>query len=353
MTKHSILSIVFFFLLVAISSTRLEAEIDSKAFQEIMDDFVEVHTSAGAQVDVGMVLTDVKITLQASEKKYKEFLTTFLSSCNNAKAKVNSFVERLENARAEAQNQVSNTWAYQESKGRAGIKEAQTSAAKIRVSLTAIEKQMGQIVIDYHSGVTETDSKLNVVKQLRDIIEDELLNPGKSFIQIEKFNSKLANLQELIKKSGDSLYTPIIETLVQLASEQNFSDQKILQTILKNLRELETSLNAFKLERETAMNVTLKNLKAQEENLNGQLNDYHHLEQRYLSDVTEATQSTQILNTEITNLNNEITRKKDELTSVTHLCNTENEMFTSGTKRMELIRSDLTLAVENAMALSK
>ena len=353
MINYSLSTIIFFFLLVSISSTQMEAEIDSRAFQEIMDDFVEVHNAASQQVDVGLVLTDVKITLQASEKKYKEFLTTFLSSCNNAKAKVNAFVQRLENSKAEAQNQVSNNWAKQATKGRAGIAESQTNAAKVSKDLAAIDAQMSQIVIDYHTGVSETDSKLNVVKQLRDIIEDELTNPGQSFVQVKKFNQKLAGLEALIKRSGDSLYTPIIETLVQLASEQNFSDQKILSAIMKNLKELETSLNLFKVERENSMNVTLKNLKAQQENLNGQLEDYHHLEQRYFSDVSEATQSTQLLNTEITNLSAEITRKTDELRSVTHLCNTENEMFSAGTKRMELIRSDLSLAVEHVMTLSK
>ena len=353
MTTQTLNTIVFLFLLVSISSTRMEAEIDSRAFQEIMDDFVEVHTVASATVDVGLVLTDVKITLQASEKKYKEFLTTFLSSCNNAKAKVNTFVKRLETAKAEAQNQIANTWSPVADKGRKGITESQTLAAKVRKDLAAIQAQMGQIVIDYHEGVTETNSKLDVVKQLRDIIEDELTNPGTSFVQVKKFNKKLVDLKALIKRSGDGLYTPIIETLVQLASEQNFSDQKILSAILKNLKELETSLNKFKVERENSMNVTLKNLKAQSENLNGQLEDYHHLEQRYFSDVSEATQSTQLLNTEITNLSAEITRKTDELRSVTHLCNTENEMFSAGTKRMELIRSDLSLAVEHVMTLSK
>jgi predicted nucleic acid-binding Zn-ribbon protein len=331
----------------------MEAEIDSKAFQEIMDDFVEVHKAAGQQVDVGLVLSDVKITLQASEKKYKEFLSSFLTSCDNAQGKVTSFVKRLTDARQEAQNQVSNQWAHQLAKGRSGIKEAQTAAASINKQLEAIRKQMAQIVIDYHQGVSETDSKLHVVKQLRDIIEDELINPGKSFIQVGRFQNKLKNLQGLIEKSGDTLYTPIIQTLVELASEQNFSDQKILQAILKNLQALQTSLQSFKKEKETAMNVTLQNLKKQEENLNGQLEDYHHLEQRYVSDVHEANQNTQLLSTEIANLSSEIKRKQDELTNVVHLCNTEKDLFKAGTQRLTLIRQDLNNAVNNVISLAK
>lgn len=353
MTKQSLSTIVFFFLLVSISSTQMEAEIDSKAFQEIMDDFVEVHEAAGQQVDMGLVLSDVKITLQASQKKYSEFLSSFLLSCNNARAKVNTFVTSLTNARNEAQNQISNYWASQLTKGNAGVKEAQTNKQSIAQRLAGLQKQMTEIVVHYQAGVAETDNKLHVVKQLRDIIEDELVNPGKSFIQVKQFNEKLSNLQDLIKRSGDTLYTPIIETLVELASEQNFSDQKILQAILKNLKALETNLLQFKGERETAMNTTLKNLRAQEENLNGQSQDYTHLEQRYASNVREAEQNTQLLQTEVSNLNSEIARKQSELENITHLCNTENELFKSGSQRMQLIKADLDLAVSHAMALVK
>jgi len=164
---------------------------------------------------------------------------------------------------------------------------------------------------------------------------------------------KLKNLQELVQRSGDTLYTPIIQTLVQLASEQNFSDQKILQAILKNLKELETNLRNFKAEKEKDLNVTLKALKAQEENLSGQLDDYHKLEQRYLSDVAEANQNTELLNADLLNLSNEITRKQEELANIAHLCETENSMFTAGAQRIALIRKDLSDATSDVISLAK
>jgi len=101
------------------------------------------------------------------------------------------------------------------------------------------------------------------------------------------------------------------------------------------------------------MNTTLKNLRAQEENLNGQSQDYTHLEQRYASNIREAEQNTQLLQTEVSNLNSEIARKQSELENVTHLCNTENELFKSGTQRMQLIKADLDLAVSHAISLVK
>lgn len=351
MTKQSLSTIVFFFLLVSISSTQMEAEIDSKAFKEIMDDFVEVHEAAGAAVDLGLVIANVKISLAASEKAYKEFINSFNLSSQNARGKVDSYIKSLNTALNEANNAVKNTWANQRAKGQKTIKEAGEGIKRVEGQLAAIHKQLSQIVIDYHNGVAESDNKLHVVKQLRDIIEDELLNPG-SFVQIKKFNEKLNTLQSLIQKSGDTMYTPIIQTLISLASQGNFSDQKILRAILDNLKQLETSLNNYKKERETDMNVNLKNLKAQEENLNGQLNDYHKLEQRGVSDVHEANQNTELLNTEITNLTSEIARKRDEFKAIEHLANTENAMFKSGIQRIELMRKDVSEASNHVISLA-
>jgi len=240
-------------------------------------------------------------------------------------------------------------------KGREGIKEAQTNGKKTEDNLARVRKEMTDIVIQYHAGVAEADAKLMVVKQLRDIIEDELINPtgGKSFIQISKFNEKLKDLKTLIEKSGDRFYTPIIQTLVQLASEQNFSDQKILQTILKNLNALEASLKKFKEEKEVSLKVTLKNLKAQEDNLVTQMQDYHHLEQRYISDVTEASENTKILNDQLLTIASEISRKEDELKNINHLCDTENKMFKDGIQRIEVVRKDVSHAVNHVMDLTK
>jgi len=236
-------------------------------------------------------------------------------------------------------------------KARKGITEAQTNAKATTTTLIATQKDMENTIISYHAGVTETDRKLVVVKELRDIIEDELLNPGKSFIQVGKFNEKLQNLQNLVKSSGDSMYEPIIATLVSLASEQNFSDQKILAAILKNLKALDTSLLKFKEEKRHAMEEGMKQLKAIEENLQSQLEDHHHIEQKCVSDVAEANQNIDLLNTEITNLNSEITRKTDEFKAIEHLCATENNMFKNGSKRIALIKKDLAEASGHALNL--
>jgi len=341
-------------LFVSVSSILMEAEIDSKAFQEIVDDFVEVHKVASHEVDLGLVLSDVKISLQAGEKKYKEFLSSFSVSCENAKTKLNSHITKLHNAQDEAKNQIANTWGKQLTKGRSGIKEAQAGVVSVTAILEKNAKEMEKLVIDYHNGVAESDSKLIIVKQLRDIIEDELINPaGKSFIQIGTFNEKLKDLETLIKKSNDPLYTPILETLVQLASEQNFSDQKILKAILKNLNALAANIRKFKKDLKASLKSTLITLKKQEENLIQQLQDYHHLEQRYTSDVVEANENTGILNEALLSLASEVAKKEGELRNIGHLCDTENKMFKDGLQRLSTMKKDVTDAVNTIMDLNK
>ena len=61
----------FFVFLISISiSMRTEARIDSREFQEIIDDFVEINKEATSEVDVGMLLAGLKITLDSSQNQY-------------------------------------------------------------------------------------------------------------------------------------------------------------------------------------------------------------------------------------------------------------------------------------------
>ena len=78
-------SITFYYLffLVSIAScVGIETKIDSHEFREIIDDFVEIHKEASTGVDIGMILGGLKMNLDASQKEYKEFLNSFIVSCN-------------------------------------------------------------------------------------------------------------------------------------------------------------------------------------------------------------------------------------------------------------------------------
>ena len=294
--------IFLIFLIISITNnTTIESRLDSNEFHEIIDDFVEIFKVANHDEDIALLLTNVKDTLEISENNYKTFLNGFVLSCNTAKNRVANYAKSLKTAADQAKNDA-NHWKKSAEKAFAGSADNDKMLNQTRLTLNNVLADMAHIIVEYREGVSESESKLIVIKQLNDIIEDELIKPtGKSFVQI-KFHTKLNKLQKLVRNSGDAFYTPILTALINLASEQNFSDQKILKQILINLAKLKINIEKFKAEKESTMNQLMTTLKSQEQNLESQIGDFQHLSERYVSTVTEAHQSMDILNTDFTNL---------------------------------------------------
>jgi hypothetical protein len=154
-------------------------------------------------------------------------------------------------------------------------------------------------------------------------------------------------LQELLQKTGDTLYTPIITALVNLASESSFSDQSVLKQILFNLRKLRANIEKFKGEKEYDMNNRMVILKKEQENLESQIGDYQHLSERYVSIVTEAHQNMDLLNKDFSNIQAEVERKNSELQNLNHLCEEENTMYKRGINRIIEVKD----GIRNALGL--
>lgn len=332
-----------FYLLFLISTaacTGIEANLDSGEFKEIIDDFIEINREASSEIDIGMLLSGLRITLDSSQKQYSSFLNTFIVTCNDAKAKLTNYVISLNSASHEAKNQA-NHWKVSAEKAFSDSGKNELMLKNTRESLNHVIKEIAQVIAEYHEGVSESDKQLLITKQLNDIIEDELINPtGRSFVQL-KFDSKLNHLNRLISKSGETFYTPIIATLVQFASEQNFSNQSILKQILVTIHKLRENIEKFKAEKEGSMNNRMMLLKKQEENLDSQIVDYQHMSEKFVSIVSEAHQNMALLNREFTNLQSEIGRKNTELETLNRLCEEENTMYKTGIDRILLIKEGI------------
>ena len=335
----------FFVFLISISiSMRTEARIDSREFQEIIDDFVEINKEATSEVDVGMLLAGLKITLDSSQNQYSSFLDSFIVTCNNAKFKLANYVLSLKTSADDSKNKA-NHWKKSAEKAFSDSGQNDLMLKNTRLNLNSVIKEMARIIVEYHQGVSQSDKQLTVIKQLNDIIEDELIKPtGRSFVQL-KFHRKLADLQDMVRKSGDTLYTPIIAILIGFASEQNFSKQNLLKQILLNIHKLKANIEKFKGEKEGSMNSKMMMVKTQEENLESQIGDYQHLSERYVSIVTEAHQNMALLNTDFSNLQSEIGRKNTELETLNKLCEEENTMYKKGIDRIVLIKEGITEAL--------
>jgi predicted nucleic acid-binding Zn-ribbon protein len=339
----------FFFLIFLFSTafaTGIETTIDSREFSEIIEDFVEIHKEANSNIDIGMLLAGLRLNLDASQKQYRDFLDSFIVSCNNAKVKLGNYIVNLKGQAEETRSQA-NHWKRDTEKAFKDSGNNERMLNQTRANLQKVMQDMAQIIVEYHQGVGESEAKLVVIKQLYNIIEDELIKPsGRSFVQL-KFHRKLDNLQELLQKTGDTLYTPIITALVNLASESSFSDQSVLKQILFNLRKLRANIEKFKGEKEYDMNNRMVILKKEQENLESQIGDYQHLSERYVSIVTEAHQNMDLLNKDFSNIQAEVERKNSELQNLNHLCEEENTMYKRGINRIIEVKD----GIRNALGL--
>jgi len=242
------------------------------------------------------------------------------ATCTSADAKIAASIKGLEANSNESQNEL-NKWKDAMKTAAADRKKASLSIKTAKVQLDGLRKRADQMLVDYRVHAEESDQKLNVVKMLRDIISDELLNPTPgSFVQLNKFQAKLNELKNLLNNNSDSLYAPIVSVLLDLATEQNFTNQAVLRRILQNLNNLDKSLRDFraKLEKDLADNE--KNLKGQMSNTLERIDAYARMRAQATSKGLDAKHYIRFYTHEMAHFKAEKGRKEDERKLFTKLC---------------------------------
>jgi chromosome segregation ATPase len=307
-----------------------------------MTQFVELNDAMGVQKeDVGVIIANVKNTLDKGGKNYKAFFRTIETQCASALAKINSSIKSLQNAVNDATSNV-NSWKNNLASATKDRKDAAGNILKGRTQLKGLKTRISKLVMDYKVYATEADKKLNVIKILRDIITDELFNrtPG-ALVQVSKFQEKLAELKSLLNNNSDSLYSPMISVLLDLATEQNFSDQTVLRKILQNLNNLDKALREFRAKQETTLNSEMKNIKKQIKNVKGRIRAYRRMRQQAVSKAIDANHYISFYNHEITHFNAEKGRMTDELHLFEKLCAFEKKVHITGSKAFKSFRTQV------------
>lgn len=134
----------------------------------------------------------------------------------------------------------------------AALKEANESRARIAARAVKANDE-------FTVNTSEANEKKVVLRQLANILTDELLTPeepAKSFIQIKGFQENINKLQALIKNSKNSKFSPLLSTLIQVTLNKNFADQGIIRKILDLLNKISKDLDEF-IERTTKEHVEL------------------------------------------------------------------------------------------------
>jgi len=210
--------------------------------------------------------------------------------------------------------------------------------------LKDLEAKIGEEIEHLKTYAIEAEQKLVVIKTLRDIINDELLNAQvsgnnvrdtakaaePSFVQLKTFTAKLGELKTLLSQSHESLYTPLLTTLLSLAETRGFSDSGILRQILDTVGKLEGSLREFRNKQETEGKTNIKNLKGQAQEKVKQIKSLAAILAADISSEKENLAVQEKAKTDLESLDKEIARKKGEVAYWEKIC-----LYQEGIKNKE------------------
>jgi len=296
-------------------------------FPSILQQFVELNEAMGTdkKTDVAVHVAKIVTAVKASKKHSADFFRTVESHCASAVALIKNAIKELTASTNDAKNEL-NKWTKNLASAVSDVKDAKSNIVKARAQLKALRKRVSKVSMDYRVYATEADKKLAVVKVLRDIITDELYNKAPGLVQVTKFQQKLSELKELLNNDHDSLYSPIVSVLLDLATEQNFSDQGVLKKILQNLDNLRKALKEFRTKQEKSLDSELKNLRAQIKNTRQRIRAYRRMRAQSNSKRIDASHYINFYNHEITHFAAESGRKNTELVLFTKLCDFEKKV---------------------------
>jgi hypothetical protein len=268
-------NILFFVTLITFSQIfTFTAAFEAKASstESIVSELVALNKLAGKSVgSITAIVGEIRAAAASDNAGLKALSGKIDSNCGRGKSKINSFLKRLAGDLA-GDNSAINSAQTALKKLSKSIGKMTRDANAQQKGLENLAKRVHKTAQSHEAVSVETGMKVDVIKRLRDIITDELLNaetpsikkqapkatikranlnataPSRngSFIQIEEIRTTLIDLKEKMSKMEDkSLFSPLVETLMELCTEKNFSSQKILNKILSVLAKLSRNLQSF------------------------------------------------------------------------------------------------------------
>jgi len=322
-------------------------------FDNILHQFVELNTAMGAaREDVGVLLGQVKATVRGTRREYAEFFRTVETHCASALSRIQGEIKGLGSSINDAQNNL-NTWTKNLNSATAEVKSAQANLVKARQQLGALHKKVDKLTLDYREHAVEADKRIIVVKRLRDIITDELFNRVPGLVQVNKFQQTLGELKELLNNNSDSLYTPMITMLLDLATEQNFADQGVLKKILAILGKLDKALKDFRKKQEASLKSELALIRKNVRNTRRRIRDYRRLKHQARSKQIDAGHYINFYRHEIVHFNAEKNRKTDELNLFQKLCAFEKAVHNQKKADVQRFKQVLSVVISNFQKLAR
>ena len=311
--------------LVAFSSTSKIASFDG-----VISKLVQLNQAAGKDSsDISILVSQVSSATKESNQKFDSFMESLVSRCDTGKKLQSTFAEKLNSdilsikTRAAAAQKDNDKLEVENASNNNDLKTAQKA-------LEDLKAQIAKAYEDYSKFGSESESKLVILKTLRDIITDELLvpNKGQSFVQLKTFNDKLHELKGLLEKSNDAQFTPLVSTLISLAQSKNFADQGILNQIIAVLTKLEGNLVDFRKKQESNDKKNIEDQKALAMQKVTQIKTLANMIATNESIIVDNNNVNASAQKDIDAIQKEIQRKATEVTYFAKICAFEDQLKT-------------------------
>jgi hypothetical protein len=240
------MSRTFIFLtLLIVSSFCIERKADN--FNQIIDELVELNSAIATPADkVARTIASIRAAANDSATAFSAFYTQVQANCASGRKQLANFASKLQGDLVNAQAGINSaTKAAALNKKNAGRFQAQAAAARSALAKTHARQQ--KEAATYREQLLEAEAKMVVIKHVRNIVVDELLN-GKapaSLLQVNTISSKLNQLKSMVEASNDSMFTTVVNSLIEMASEKNLSSQRILRKFLGALKKLNDKLKLW------------------------------------------------------------------------------------------------------------
>jgi hypothetical protein len=237
-----------FLFLTLLFVTSYCVEKNSNSVNQIIDELVELNKSVRHNpAHIGKLIAQIRSSAHNSATAFNTFYRRVQSNCKAGNGYLKSFSNKLNGDATMAKNGLQKAGARIHRNKKAQAKMAK-DLSKAKSGLRRASKRQVKEARSFRNHLLEAESKMTAIRHIRNIIVDELLN-GKapaSLIQVNTISSKLQELKSMVEKDNDPIFVTVVSSLIQMASEKNLNDQKILRKFLRALSKLNKRLAAFR-----------------------------------------------------------------------------------------------------------
>jgi len=231
------------FLLLSAIYIEGKPEAINELFEELVELNAQVKTS---QFAVKNLVNQVRSESAEASRNSVTYENNVKLTCSTGQSDLQSFLTKLNGDMVAAKAGMESTnrqIAEDKAKSKKVYEENENNK---RGHQQEVERQR-DVQRTFRRHVAEAHRKLAVIQHVTNIIHDELLNAnatGKraSLIQVTTVTEKLQELKTLVAKDEDTMFSHIVETLIEMATEQNLNDQDVLRNILAALNKLQSSM---------------------------------------------------------------------------------------------------------------